>query len=115
MQILLRCCLIISLLLIRQHVTPCDYTHVLLSVCCCLTLFAFSLLLFGCFIFVCIYQQAKGGDDSDEDSLFDDDDSDASSDDEDGRGELKGRARWLKKVVAVKSQEEEGNLQHIMS
>jgi len=41
--------------------------------------------------------------------LFDDDDSDASSDDdEDGRGELKGRARWLKKVVAAKSQEEEG-------
>lgn len=53
--------------------------------------------------------QAKSGDDSDEDSLFDQDDSDSdeSSDDEDGRGELKGRARWLKKVPTAKSQEEE--------
>ena len=68
------------------------------------------------FVFLPIAEQAKGGDDSDEDSLFDDDDSDASSDDdEDGRGELKGRARWLKKVVTAKSQEEEGNVQHILS
>ena len=45
--------------------------------------------------------KATGGDDSEEDSLFGNDsdsDSDSDSSSDDGRPELKGRARWLKKT-----------------
>jgi len=53
--------------------------------------------------------KAAAAEDSDDDSLFDqdDDDSDEDSEDDDGRGELKGRARWLKKVVTAKTPEDE--------